>query len=340
MKYSFIIPAYNSELTISKCLDCICSDIKNSLSNSLLAEIIIVENGSNDSTVKTINDYINKSKYNIILLQSDKGVSRARNKGIQYASGEFVIFVDSDDYWLNGSLKQIEKDTEKNASDLYVYSFIRGYSEKYNSSITHEVKQDMNIKQKKAWMISRPTLRMQCWAKVFKRKILKKNSICFNENIRYSEDSEFVIRYLNHCKKIYISSHPIYNYILSPNSVMRSYDRTRVEQYIMSLKSSIKFLKKSDNLIKNALGQYVLIHLNIILVHDVFIYRKNKSLRKDMILMKKLLKNEIFDYALSKVTLKDCLSFSLLPELFIKLHMNYIVAFMCYLKSYKNQTCK
>lgn len=344
MKYTFIIPAYNSQNSIEKCLDSICLDIKSDSALSLISEIIVVENGSSDSTEQIVKNYIENSKCNIKLLCSEKGVSKARNVGIKAASGKMLIFVDSDDLWLSGSLKKINTDIT-NDSDLFLYSFLKGNLQDSNESCT-KILHKPNFKNSsnelmKAWMLSKPTLRMQVWAKVFKSDLIKKNKILFNENIRYSEDSEFVIRYMTYCQNVFVSDFPIYKYVISEGSTMRSFDEKRITQYIESLNYSQKIITNESDTIKKAFRKYVLMHLNIIFVHDVFFIKKGLfkkfSFIDDYKKMKSVVKNDIFKDALKKISFIDCFSILLLPELLLKMHMSLFVGLICYAKAYSNQ---
>lgn len=340
--YTFIIPAYNCSKTVVNCLDSIIDDIIDSSIPNNLFEIIVVENGSTDNTSDVIEKYKNdmNKKVDIKLLHSEKGVSRARNLGICNSSGKYLIFVDSDDIWLKGSFEKISNNVEEQDADLFLYSYIKGKNMDnfYDcKKIIHNenVNTFDSLDKKKSWMISMPTLRMQVWAKVFKRDIIVKNKIYFDENIKYSEDSEMVIRYLSCCNNLNVSSFPIYKYVLSENSVMRSFDEKRIEQYINSLRKTLKFMDKSN--LQCALSQYVLIHLNIIMVHDIFIYGNNKNIKEDINKMKKILKNDVFSNSLKNISIGKCLNFYLTPEFFLKCHMYFMTAVICYIKSYKNQ---
>lgn len=340
-KISFIIPAYNAQNYIIDCLNNICEDIIfcNMVSK---VEIIVVENGSTDETIYTVKNYIKDTNCSIKLIKSEKGVSKARNAGIKESNGEMIIFVDSDDVWLKGSLLEIAKNITEHNADLFLYSFLKGSLSENNESCSKIIhnpsfNENESIDVKRAWMLSKPTLRMQVWSKVFKGKIIRDNKLYFNENLKYSEDSEYVIRYSKLCKKIYISSRPIYKYIISQGSAMRRVDNSRIKEYIKSMECSEKIMLNESLEVKNSFKKYVLQHLNIILVHDVFVYRKKISLFKDYKLMKEVLKENVFSESLKNIPLRECFSMMLLPELFLKLHLGYLSAILCYIKSYINQ---
>ena len=92
MKYSVIIPAYQAENTIARCLDSLLAGIRND------AEILIVNDGSNDRTEEICLDYASRYPRIRYFLQEHRGVSAARNLALDHACGEYIMFVDSDDY--------------------------------------------------------------------------------------------------------------------------------------------------------------------------------------------------------------------------------------------------
>ena len=338
IEFSFIIPAHNCELTLKNTLNSLCDDIENAekINNS---EILIVENGSKDGTLNFIKNYIKYTNYNIRLLNSEQGVSNARNMGIKNAIGQFIIFLDADDIWLPGSLKKICVDLKKYQADLYCYSFLKGKLEiPYNQNIKIiHTENHLDNKNGRIWLLSKPTYRMQVWAKIFKKEIITKNNIYFDENLAYSEDSEFLIRYSKCCKIFLISSFPIYKYVLSSDSAMRSSNNKRINSYINSMSISNEYIKNDEEEIKNVFYKYVLFHLNIILVRDIFcITNKKVNLLSSYKEMRQLLKKEIFKSSIKKIKLLDCFSINLIPEFFMKLHLIFLVPPVCYLKSYIN----
>ncbi|MBO5371387.1 MAG: glycosyltransferase family 2 protein [Lachnospiraceae bacterium] len=118
MKYSVVIPLYNSEKTIIKTL----KSVMNQTRLDLIDEIVIVDDGSTDLSVKIINDYIAKEKIDIVKIvsQENKGAASARNKGISLAKNEFIALLDADDEWKKQKLEFQNKifETNKNVKAL------------------------------------------------------------------------------------------------------------------------------------------------------------------------------------------------------------------------------
>ena len=147
IKYSFIIPCFNSENTIKICLDSILA--QNKFLNQL--EILIIDDGSHDSTKNIIHSYDHSDNVKIILHPKNRGLSAARNSGIKNASGEILVFIDSDmvlsKNWLEvldnifnddnpmGVMGQynIPKNLVPNTLDRYLYSSLRGAKKNYKS---------------------------------------------------------------------------------------------------------------------------------------------------------------------------------------------------------------
>lgn len=312
MKISFIIPAYNAENTLERCVNSVIADTKNVNENDI--ELLIVVNGCVDKTYDVALNLKNKNKI-IKVFNSKKGVSNARNLGICESSGEKIIFVDSDDVWESRSLEYILKNLN---NDLFVCSY-----KKDSKDIVHSFKES-NTKEIINWMISKPNVRMQVWAKVFDSNVIKENKLLFNDEIEFSEDGDFLVRYLQKCKTIKISDRIVYRYMSDSISTMRSLNQNRINGYIKSMIETSKFISLDDDELKKAFNKYVLIHLNMILVHDVFNIEIKEKLTNKMKTMNRLLDLDIFRNSLSELRLKDMAELELLPEILFSMHFNAV----------------
>ena len=115
MEISLIIPVYNTEKYLDECLKSI---EKQTIDKSLL-EVIIINDGSTDSSLNIINNYINKNKW-ILINQKNSGLSISRNNGINISKGKYIMFLDSDDYIEKDTLKDMYEAIKKNNSDLVI----------------------------------------------------------------------------------------------------------------------------------------------------------------------------------------------------------------------------
>ena len=334
VEISFIIPAYNSEHVIRRCIESVVSDAEQTAANY---EVIIVENGSTDSTFLLANDLSKKHK-SVKVLRSKKGVSKARNRGILESKGRIIVFLDADDLLLPGAANTILSDWKRFGTDLIQYAYLKDEKKilhKY-SPLAAKIN-DNTLEDVKAWFIRRPTLRMQAWGKAFNGELVRNKRILFDEDLVYSEDSEFVIRYLKEIKSIVISNSIIYRYCTDFPSAMRSYNSNKAENYIKSLSKSRDFLALESGIISDAFREYVLINLNVILVNEVFSKYTDQSFWKRLKEMKKILNRRIFHDNIEHIKTSRLLTIQLLPELFFKNNLNLAGGIICYIKACINK---
>lgn len=328
---SFIIPAYNAEDTIELTIRSIINVYED-------AEIIVVENGSTDHTTERVQLLVSKFQ-NVKLIHSEKGVSKARNAGIQYATNKWVSFIDSDDIWLGNKTEIEDLMIKKNKVDLFLFSY-----KKENQIIQHDYPQiDVVIDSKEeltnasAWMIKRPTLRMTVWAKIFKKDFLQNYKLEFDEELTFSEDSEFMLRCLKKVKSLFIASSIVYQYCNSCNSSTRRIDPSRIDAYLESLKKVLPYFIETNNLMKRAYRDYVIAQINLIAVHNVFSVdiKVPWNERKEMI-RKIYDENDIKDYA-SEFSLSDFLDPYYFSAILFKNGIYGAGGLICYLRSYENK---
>jgi glycosyltransferase involved in cell wall biosynthesis len=193
--FSIIIPLYNCEKFIEKCL----LGVLNQNFNSY--EIIIINDCSKDRSLKICTKYREKyPKIKIINQKINKGVSNSRNLGIKSSIGEYVIFLDSDDYLEKFSLYKLSKFIENNKkADTIVVSHNASSDGKiFNKKITKINDNDAKIK----FINEIPYFIGYCWRFVTKRIFLKANKIFFMDDARQFEDEEFVCKLLFFSKSI------------------------------------------------------------------------------------------------------------------------------------------
>lgn len=328
--FSFVIPAYNAASTLNSCVESICSGNSNSK-----YEVLVVENGSSDNTTDQAESLRENYPEIIRVFHSEKGVSRARNLGIREARGKYIIFIDADDQMLPDAMTIMVKDSEKNY-DLTLYGYHKGnelISLTNNKQVFSEL---IQIEKARVWMLSKPTLRMTTWAKMYKRETILKMESYFDVDMAFSEDSDFLIRFTKECKTICISNESIYQYILSPTSTMRSYNPKRIEAYIKAMEKTADYEGKESLLIRLALQKYILQHLNIVLVRNVFSKDIHETDQWRTGIMKDLLQKPVFAQALRKIPLSECTELFLLPEFFFKLGLTNLGGKICAKKAEMN----
>ena len=184
VKVSVVIPLYNSELYLRKCLD--------SLVNQTLKEfeIILIDDGSTDNSINIIKEFQNIYDNIILIEQKNSGIGRSRNKGIKKASGEYISFIDSDDYVENTFLEDMYNFCIKNNLDMCVCDY---YIHNYDNTIIKKDVYDFGIKN----ILDDTTIIYKInhspWNKLYKKDMIINNNIYFAQDLKY-EDTPFVIK--------------------------------------------------------------------------------------------------------------------------------------------------
>ena len=205
-KVSIIVPVYNVEEYLEKCLD--------SLVNQTLKdiEIIIVNDGSPDNSQKIIDEYQSKYKNIKSYQKTNGGLSDARNYGINKASGEYLAFIDSDDYIKTDMIEKMYQKAKNEKLDIVVCNSI----EIYPNDISIEKKSNLNYSADsiKNYLISPP---MAC-TRLYKKELFK--NISFKKNIFY-EDLELTPKLVNYTKNIGFIDEGLYYYYQRTGSIMK-----------------------------------------------------------------------------------------------------------------------
>ena len=200
---SIIVPAYNAERTINRCIDSI---LKQSYSN---LEIIIINDGSKDSTEEKCMKYIKNKRIKYIRI-NNSGVSNARNIGIENSTGTYIMFVDSDDYIEKNMVERLYDNINENVDLVICSKNLITINEKISEKIdiaSCTLKKENIIQLYRAKILNPP------YCKLYRSEIIKSKSIRFDISISIGEDLLFNILYLkNITKDIKILNENLYNY--------------------------------------------------------------------------------------------------------------------------------
>lgn len=206
MKYSVIIPIYQAEKTIQKCLDSLLEQPHEN------AEILLINDGSPDGSGEICRRYAERFPYIRYFAKENGGVSSARNLGLREARGDYILFVDSDDYVSPKYFFQIGMALETSAPDMLIFA-IQDLNRKRSVWSTDDYISvgDAAI-AKKSYKAVRSYLFSNVLSKVFVRKIIQENGLQFNEAVSIGEDQAFVFAYTLHVKKMVSISDVLYFY--------------------------------------------------------------------------------------------------------------------------------
>lgn len=245
---SVIIPVYNAENWIGRCIQSIINQVYENL------EVIIVNDGSLDNSQRIISDYCKLDSRIIALNQDNQGVSKARETGLKAAKGEFVTFVDADDYidakMYSTMVKYIEKDTDIIEAGCRLVS-VTGKIIQRVSLQSENIEGGRNCA---VHYLKQQNVTNYMWNKLYRREIL--TSLTF-ENLRYSED--FYINVLSHyqARKKVIIPGEFYNYVMHSEQATSSsnFSLARVD----TIKAGIMIMKafRKDKEMQSLAGMYV-----------------------------------------------------------------------------------
>ena len=332
MKISFIVPAHNAADYIVRSVHSIIDLVKNRVSY----EVLIVENGSEDNTLKLAaglaDDYAE-----VRVLHSGTSLAKARNVGIRHASGEWIFFVDADDLCEPGMMKAIPL-LEKYKPEIFTAGFRKGKGAVYTRyRICNHLISGKGLESAKAWMVSAPTLRMTAWSKFYSRDFLISNDLFFDESLARSEDSEFLIRALNCCKKLLISDLIVYNYSQDSSSMMRSVLQGIAPSYLEPIRKAEKTAAKGSPGIRAAYPEFVYSMILIVAVHDFYdsAVRIPWAVRSRS--MVRFLQEGPVKRALARMSFRALMKPRNWPVFFFKCRLINLGGAVCYLRSFYNR---
>jgi len=267
-KVSIIVPVYNTEKYLEKCL--------NSLVNQSIVdiEIIIVNDGSTDNSEKIINNFKSNYPNKIIYLKKENGgLSDARNFAIPHISSEYIGFVDSDDY--------VELDMFEKLYNLAIEKNLDLVECNFNWEYPNKTKIDygINYLEKNDFFLLG---RVMVCNKLFKASIIKEKNITFPKSLNY-EDIEFFYTLMPYINNYYLLNDTLYHYMQRDNSIINNQNEKTADIFII-LNNIINFYKKNNlfDMYKNEL-EYLFIRFLLGSSFLRIIKIKNKKLRKELL---------------------------------------------------------
>lgn len=239
-KVSVIIPVYNSEKFLNKCF----SSIVNQTFKDF--EVLIIDDGSTDSSTKIIEKFCNQNSNFYFERQTHSGQSVARNLGIQKANGDFLSFVDSDDF-VHENFLHVLYSTAQNSDVDIVCCGMKLYYPQYNLSLPFPTKKlKSGVYESKTIfrkIIEDIEINSFPWNKMFKRSLFLEHE-CKFENM-YFEDMVLIPQLFFYANRVAIISDTVYNYSQHRESTVGSMNKKKINDFIDSLKYIKVFLEKN-----------------------------------------------------------------------------------------------
>lgn len=237
-KYSVIIPAYQTEDSILKCV------------NSLLTakredfEVIVVNDCSKDKTIEVLSS-IEDSRLNVITLEANAGVSQARNIGLMAAIGDYITFVDSDDYVPENYFFVLDE-AAQDGIDIAIFNFnvVKQSGEIYQKNTNYIKNIDLFPEQ------VYETLCIECsegpWNKLYKHALIEENHVTFHPQIKMWEDMLFFAKAVSVAKKIRAYNKNIYFYKETNNGLTSMNANCYINDFIIMNQNIQEYLSRFD----------------------------------------------------------------------------------------------
>lgn len=259
-KISVIVPVYNNEEYIEKCIKSITNQTEKEL------ELILVDDGSKDDSGKICEEYSKKDNRIKVIHKQNGGASSARNKALDVCEGKYVTFVDADDYIEKDYLKKMVQKIEEKEADVIGCAANKIYynsTEKNNQNEDYELDNDTFTK----WLFLQKGIGI-CRCKLYKREVI--GSIRFHENLKVGEDTYFNLMISKKINKFYMLNEPLYNYVVNQNSLVRKLDDNYINKYLDAATITQEYVnqnyKENDAIIK-LVNNYTIFTLTLIIVN-------------------------------------------------------------------------
>lgn len=276
---SVIVPIYKVENYIRKCIESILNQSYRDI------EVILVDDGSIDSCPEICDEYAKKDSRVKVIHKTNGGLMSARQAGVQAATGDYVGFVDGDDWLQTDMYEKVFGAISKYAPDMVVCEFFNAFENKKEVS-SQILKKPFYVKQELEKEIYPKMLYSGryydfgifpcCWAKVYKKELLKKHLLTVTTKIKMGEDAAFTYPCLLDSSTVCYIDEPLYNYRITSQSMSNAYD-SDLENTILIPYEILKscFEKYRNKSLDYQLDNYLFYLLNIILRNESS--RENKK---------------------------------------------------------------
>lgn len=251
MKYSVIIPVYNAEETIHRCVDSLL------MQNYSDLEIILVNDGSKDRSGEICKEYAAQHSAIVYIEKANGGVSTARNTGLDIAKGKYVLFVDSDDYVSENYFHALDALCAEFDYDCVFFSqnIVEGTKctksvlAPFSSQNTDECVPKFCEAYYRKFLNSPINKR-------FSRSIIEENQLRFPEALSIGEDKVFCLQYVMHCKSCYITSEILYNVSIDNKESLSRKPRRNLPQQFAIIDEMVEHIIQSASIPESHRQQY------------------------------------------------------------------------------------
>lgn len=238
---SVIVPAYNTEKYIDKCLDSLLHQSYREM------EVIMIDDGSKDETGNICKKYVQADNRFRLIQKKNTGVSDSRNVGIQAAKGNFLAFVDSDDYVAKDYIGTLVGELENAQLACAEYFLVQGSQKHLHKAALAGTDRKALSAAEAIDMLHRPdAFQGYLWNKIFLREIIEKENICFDSRVKIWEDMIFCLKYLTKIESVNYIGKPVYYYVQRENSAMNDADIWKENTQLAALDEMWKITRNRE----------------------------------------------------------------------------------------------
>lgn len=233
---TIMIPAYNAEKYIGRCLE----SLKNQTYQDI--EIVIVNDGSKDKTQSICEEYVREDSRFRLINQKNGGEGAARNTGIRESKGQFLCFVDADDYVEADFIENMYQMHMEHNADLVIC----GFTELKDSDIINQTNgpvEIMNQEDAMEKLLREDSFKGYVWNKMFSMQIVRDNQMQFDGSLAVWTDVLFVFQYMLHIKKAVFNPRPTYNYIYVENSA------SHLSNHLLGVEKSYSAIRAKEQMV-------------------------------------------------------------------------------------------
>ncbi len=279
--FSIIIPVYNVEKYLNKCVDSVLNQTFTDF------EVILVDDGSTDNCPAICDSYAEKDKRVKVIHKPNGGLINARKSGLEIADGNYIGFVDSDD-WIEPEMYELFANMIKKYSpDMVLSDFYFDNGNELTNSIQlfeqefydkSALKEKLYPKMLFSGTYYKFGVNPCCWSKVYKKKLLKENLPLVDGRIKMGEDAAFTYPCLIDAQSVATIKKPCYHYIQNPDSMTNSYDKDLKNIIFLPYEQIKEKCRKSGTDLGTQLDYYLLYLANLLILNEALSKNSDKGI--------------------------------------------------------------
>lgn len=273
-KVTVIVAVYNAARYLKRCVNSICLQTYKNL------EIILVNDGSTDNSGEICDDFAKNDKRVLVIHQSNKGVSAARNIGINRAHGEYMMFVDADDFLERRMISLLIKHVEDNYLTICGYYIdIEKNEIESSKKMLYEQVNVSKVNKEKVVDVYKKGLLSSVWNKMYLTRIIRNSGLFFLDNLSLGEDALFNLKYItvSNCDFI-ILNEPLYHYVKRKNESLNQKYRSDFFEIQIKLFESIIDFGNNVRISKDDMNELNCLYFNALVVAIDNLYCNRKKM--------------------------------------------------------------